>query len=390
MPIIRSLLDTDLYKLTMQKAVLENFPNIPVEYKFSDRRKEGLFNRDFIEAFYTELEHISTLRLSKDEASWLKHSIPFLKTNGYIEWLQNFRPNPSRIKAALTDGNLDLDIKDGATWDQEIWWEVSLMAMISELYFIHCDKDWVFDREFQIRQIHEKAKILKNCFFSDFGTRRRRCYDIQDLIVGELKQYPNFNGTSNVHLAHKHGVKAIGTMAHEWVMGVSALESLRHANRYALRIWNDTFKGDLGIALPDTFGSTAFFEDFDGNLSRVFDGVRHDSADPDEFGHKAIAHYKSLNIYPPSKMVVFSDGLTCPEAARLEEVFRGKIRTGFGIGTNLTNDFPGSKPLNMVIKLHKINGVYVVKLSDTPSKSIGDNDALRVVNWTFFGKALDA
>ena len=390
MPIIRSILDTDLYKLTMSKAVLRlRQQRLPVVYKFIDRSKTGLFNNGFMEGFYTELENMSQLALTRDEASWLKSDVKFLGDE-YVEWLRNFRPNPDRIKAKLVDGDLELSIEDGATWEKDIWWEVSLMAMISELYFIHCDTNWTFDRQFQISQIHNKAHILKKCFFSDFGTRRRRCYEIQDLIVGELKQYPNFNGTSNVHLAHKHGVKPIGTMAHEWIMGISALESLRHANRYALRLWSECFDGNLGIALTDTFGTDAFWPDFDGSLARLFDGVRHDSDDPYAFGYKTIEHYKNMNIYPMSRMIVFSDALDPPKAAALEEEFRGKIRTGFGIGTNFTNDFPGSKPLNMVIKLYEINGIPVVKLSDSPTKAIGDKDALRVAKWVFNGTPLDA
>ena len=388
MPILKSILDTDLYKLTMQKAVLAYRQNVPVKYGFNDRRKEGRFNQAFLDAFYQELASMACLALTEDEANWLETSIPFLG-RPYVEYLRNYRYKPEEVQASIVDGNLQLEI-DGP-WERTIMWEVPLMAVISELYFTHCDTDWTFDRELQHAQLLQKADILKSCgTIADFGTRRRRNYETQDLVVGTLKSAcKNFVGTSNVHLAHKYNVKPIGTMAHEWIMGISALESLRHANRYALRIWSKVFEGRLGIALPDTFGTDAFFEDFDGYLARLFDGVRHDSGEPLVFAEKVIAHYQKLGIFPMSKSIVFSDGLT-PEVAReISLALEGRIRTSFGIGTNLTNDFPGSKALNMVIKLMMIGGIPVVKISDTPSKAIGDKDALRVARWTFFRNQLD-
>jgi nicotinate phosphoribosyltransferase len=237
--------------------------------------------------------------------------------------------------------------------------------------------------------------LLSGTKFADFGTRRRRSYEVHDLVIAGLKSAKDafgnngLVGTSNVHFAMKHGLRPIGTMAHEWIMGVSALESLRHANRYAMRNWAKVYGGSLGIALPDTFGSNAFFEDFDGHLARLFDGVRHDSGDPAVFAEKAIAHYEKLRIDPRHKVVVFTDGLTPELALKLDEHYSMRIGVSFGIGTNFTNDFPGSKPLNMVIKLARIDNIPVVKLSDEPGKAIGDADAMRVAKWTFSRTPLD-
>ena len=165
---------------------------------------------------------------------------------------------------------------------------------------------------------------------------------------------------------------------------------MRHANKFALEDWGDVFKGNLGIALPDTFGSAAFFEDFNGYLARLFDGVRHDSGDPYVFGEKVIAHYRNLRIDPLSKVIVFSDGLNPELGADLTRYFAGRIKVSLGIGTNLTNDFLNSKALNIVIKLATCNGVPVVKLSDVMTKAIGDKDALRVARWIFNQTPLDA
>lgn len=387
MPIIESILDTDLYKLTMQKAVLAYRQDVPVEYVFNNRRPEGKFNDAFFTAFQEELERMKYVALQSSEALWLEQNVPFLG-HQYVEYLRNYRFDPKEVDAKIVNGDLALRIK--GTWDRTILWEVPLMAMISELYFTHCDTDWTYDEEAQRQRLVEKGNMLGDTNFADFGTRRRRNYRIQDLVVNTLKDRVNFNGTSNVHLAHKHGLKAIGTMAHEWIMGISALESLRHANRYALRIWSDVFDGNLGIALPDTFGTEAFIEDFDGYLARLFDGVRHDSGDPFKFGEKIVAMYRKLKIHPSTKTIVFSDSLDPELAMRIRRHFDGVIRVAFGIGTNFTNDFPNSPALNMVIKLAMCGGLPVVKLSDTLSKAIGDAEALRIARWYFFRESLDA
>lgn len=388
MPIIKSLLDNDMYKFTMQAAVLKYRQHVPVKYVFSNRRPEGKFNEAFMQAFQYELDAMSHLAATHDELSWFQRTCPFL-TDQYIEYLRNYRYNPSEINAKLVNGDLQLEIN--GPWDRTILWEVPLMAVISELFFTHCDTNWEHDEVAQANTLIGKAERLKECTLADFGTRRRRSYDMQDLVVRTLKQHhPKFVGTSNVHLAHKHGTKPIGTMAHEWIMGISALESLRYANRHALNIWSKVFRGDLGIALTDTFGTDAFFEDFDRYLSKLFDGVRHDSGDPLVFARKAISHYKKLGIDPMTKTIVFSDGLNVDTALEIYAALTGQIRMSFGIGTHLTNDYAGSKALNMVIKLWECNGIPVVKLSDVATKQIGNDDALRVANWTFFNRPLDA
>jgi nicotinate phosphoribosyltransferase len=371
----------------MQKAVLGHRQNVPVEYVFSNRRPEGKFTREFGDAFRAELEHMSQLRLESDEASWFAAACPFLG-NDYMAYLANYRYNPDEIDFRIKDNELALKI--AGPWERTILWEVPLMSTISELYFRHCDTDWTYcGRDYQGQQL-AKAELLRDWIWADFGTRRRRSYIHQNVVVAASKGRPGFVGTSNVHLAHVHGVKPIGTMAHEWIMGISALEGLRYANRHALKIWSKIFHGNLGIALTDTFGSAAFFEDFSLELAKLYDGVRHDSGDPIVFGEQTIAHYQKLGIDPLTKTIVFSDGLNPQEAVRIAKHFAGRIKFSFGIGTNFTNDHAGSKALNMVIKLWMCNNIPVVKLSDTPGKQIGDRDALRVANWTFHGTRLDA
>lgn len=384
MAIINSILDQDLYKLSQQKAVLSYAPGTQVVYKFHNRRPEGKFNEEFIKALKKEINSMGNITLTSFDKVWLGLRCPFLDEQ-YLTYLSNYRYNPQNILCSLQNNELQLVI--GGPWEQVILWEVPLMAVISELFFRYCDTEWKFCNKSVDRGFNNKASILKNCVWADFGTRRRRSHVTHARAVGTFKDKVGFIGTSNVCMARLFGVRPLGTMAHEWIMGVSALEGLRHANKHALRIWSDVFEGNLGIALTDTFGTEAFLQDFSLYFAKLFDGVRHDSGNPLYFGERIITHYNEIGIDPTTKTIVFSDNLTPDKAAGIEKYFRGRIKTSFGIGTNFTNDFtddfPNSKPLNMVIKMDSCNYVPVVKLSDDPGKQTGDEDALRVANWTF-------
>jgi len=390
MSIIRSNLEQDVYKYNMCANILRHHPGVPVEFRFNNRRPEGKFNEGFMNAFNREIRAMGELRTRDDEVDFIHQEMPWLRPH-FLQFIKNFRYDPSQVEARLTpEGELEAFFK--GPWETAMMWEVPVMALISELFFEHCETSWR-QGDWATRYMERtkaKAEILQACILAEFGLRRRHSYDVQDLVVRTLKEcHPKFVGVSNVHMAMKHGLKPIGTMAHEMFMGYSVLRGLRHANRYVLEDWMETFNGEVGIALTDTFGTKAFFGDFVGMLARAFDGVRHDSADPYKFGDQVIDHYISQRIDPLGKTIVFSDGLDSELAAKIEKYFRGKIKTAFGIGTHLTNDFPECKALNMVIKLWSVMGVPVVKLSDVPGKQIGDPDARRVANWTFFGTPLD-
>jgi len=289
MPAIQSITDNDLYKFTMQKAVLDRFPGIKVKYKFTNRGEQK-FTTDFLAQLNAQIEHMSQLRLTTEESVFLSKTCSFLGDQ-YIKWLSSYQYDPSEVSTKVVNGQLELEI--AGTWERTILWEVPLMAAISECYFSDYQKPKDFNSTYAAN-VTKKGDVLvrSGVRFSDFGTRRRRSSDLQDTVVTNLIPHePFFVGTSNVHFAKKHNVKPIGTMAHEWIMGVSALESLRHANRYAMHHWSQAFNGDLGTALTDTFGQFAFWQDFDGYYARLFDSVRHDSGDPIIFGDNAIAHH---------------------------------------------------------------------------------------------------
>lgn len=381
---MRSFLDQDLYTFTVGQAVAKKHPNASTVFEFKDRNNTQ-YNEEFLDNLLSEIDDMQGISLTYKEADFL-NSIGFLDSN-YVNSLLSYRFNPDQVQPRL-DENGHLSIKIEGPWQETLFWEVPLLYTVSELYFKYCDTDWNNDN--QLERLYEKADILKGCFYADFGTRRRRNYETQKMVVSALKGREGFRGTSNAYLAYLYKVAPIGTMSHQWIMGTSALKGLRHANKYALQDWSDVFQGNLGIALPDTFGTDAFFQDFDGYLARLFDGIRHDSGDPYAFGEKVILHYKKLNIDPRSKTIVFSDGLNPIVGQELTNHFAHRIKVSLGIGTNLTNDFPGSKALNIVIKLTSCNGIPVVKLSDVGTKAIGDHDALRVARWVFNRTPLDA
>ena len=388
---IESILDDDLYKFTMQQAVLETYPNAIAKYEFISR-KSWAATPEFLRLLQQEVYKLKGLRLSDWERIHLAEACPFLKP-GYLSYLADYKYDPNQLNVKTEDGYLKIGIE--GTWHSTILWEVKLLALISECYFQTIDQKWNYDG--QVEKIRTKGAHLNAAMakFADFGTRRRRSFESQRIVVETLAGIPNFVGTSNVYLALKNKVKPIGTMAHEWLMGISGLESLRHANRYALNAWNQVYRGDLGIALTDTFGTEAFFEDFSMELAKLYDGVRHDSGCPFGFAERVVEFYRNLRIDPSTKTIVFSDGLDVETAIKL--VLHCKnlgIRCSFGIGTNFTNDFENSPALNIVIKLRSIKKdalsrwIQVVKLSDVLTKATGDSDALRVAKYIFYGTPL--
>jgi len=384
---IHSLLDNDLYKFTMQQAVVELYPEVRATYRFINRCPADRFNGPMFDALTAAVEKMSGLQLQPEEYAFLGRRCGYFRP-AYLEYLRNYRFHPDEVEMRLEDQG-ELSVAISGPWHRTILWEVPLLATISELHGRHVDTAW--SDEGQVERIRQKSATLRRagCPFADFGTRRRRNYPAQRRAVEGFRDHPGFLGTSNVHFTQRYDLTPIGTMAHEWIMAHSVLSGLRHANRFALEAWAKVYGGRLGIALTDTYGSEAFFGDFDAYFARLYDGVRQDSGCPFDFTEHAIGHYRHLGIDPAAKTIVFSDGLTADSAAELKRHCGDRIRCAFGIGTNLTNDFPPSKALDIVIKLAAIDGVPVVKLTDHPAKATGDRDALRVARWTFFEMALE-
>ena len=371
--IINSLLDQDFYGFTQQQAILHQFPNVDVEYKFRCRNEANLVPH--IDRIKTEIGALCDLVFLNEELDYLKN-IPFIKSN-YIDFLKNFRLQRDYVKVYAEGEKLCIDIK--GNWFQTILFEVPILAIVNEVYFDALSKgigpsatDIKLQQKIDLVKDYN-AKHGQRFKFADFGTRRRFSGLWQDIIVERLsKNLPdNFIGTSNVYLAKKYGVKPIGTMSHQWVMCGQGLPNVRisESQRYMLDAWVKEYRGDLGIALSDTLGFDAFLRDFDPFFAKLYDGCRHDSGDPFTWCEKLIAHYRKLKIDPKTKSAVFSDGLTFPLALDLCSEFFGRIQTSYGIGTNLTNDC-GYEPLQIVIKLTKVNDHPVAKVSDSAGKGM--------------------
>lgn len=370
-----SILDTDLYKLTMQQAVLQKFPNLKVKYAFKDRNNQ-VYPKGFDSLIRISLLQMSGLKLTTDEVKYLR-TIPFI-TESYIDFLKGYRFNSDEVKVTQDEeGHLSITIE--GYWYRTILWEVPILALVSELFYKETFQVTPHVIDWSAQDL-EKLRLMEahNAYFSEFGTRRRFSHENQERVVKLFAEHGNhcFVGTSNVFLAFKYGLKATGTMAHEWIMAHAAMFGYRLANKTALDNWSDVYGGNLGIALSDTFTTDVFLQSFDMKLAKLFDGVRQDSGDPYKFADTVIAHYKKLGIDPMSKTIIFSDALNIDRAVKLKEYCVGKIKCSFGIGTNLTNDV-GVKPMNIVIKLSEVNvnneWVPSVKLSDDKGKNMGES-----------------
>lgn len=372
--IINHITDNDLYKFTMQYAVVSLFPLSKVRYKFINRGADN-FPQGFAERLQEEVNAMQSLQLSKEEYDFMLQKCYYLPP-AYLDFLAAYRFDASEVHISQQGGHLDIGIE--GYWYKTILWEVPLMAIISELYFQMTNQpgNSKAENEAIVKQKAEKYQAL-GIKVADFGTRRRFSYSNHDDVVRVLNTYlDTFVGTSNVYFAMKYDTVPIGTHAHEWFMYHAAQFGYKYANRASLENWVKIYRGDLGIALSDTFTTEVFFRDFDTMFAKLFDGVRHDSGDPIEFADKTIAHYKKLRINPNSKTIVFSDALNPQMVEEITNHCRGKIGMSYGIGTNFTNDV-GVKPLNMVIKLSEVltdsRWTQVVKLSDTPGKHTGND-----------------
>jgi len=394
----RSILDTDLYKLTMQQAVLHHFPSVQATYRFTHRDANVYFTRSCYERFVVAISQFTTLSLTSDERAWLRDTCPFLKP-AYIDYLSSYRFQPSQVQVTFVPRGPESDegrieIEASGPWAEAILWEVPLMATLSETYYTTVDKDWTNDGQAELA--YEKgAKLLEaGCAFSEFGTRRRRSYYVQDVVVDQLirakKDHPGTGklvGTSNVHLAQKYGIGPIGTIAHEWFMGIGAMRGYEHANSIALDLWEEVYPDSVLVALTDTFSTKAFFQDFASDIERArrWRALRQDSGDPFTFAPRAKEFYERLGINHRERTIVYSDSLDLDKTLALkkhcEEI---GFTASFGIGTFFTNDFKSSsskgkeksRALNIVIKLASADGLPCIKISDDLMKNTGDRETV--------------
>lgn len=370
-PIITSLLDTDLYKLTMQEAVWKAHRGAQAKYELILRYDSARFDERFKKRLLEQVEAMGDLSLSGEEADWLK-SLGWFEEE-YLAAMREYSFAPEQVgwegDRLLVSG----------PWFEAILWEVPLLALVTELYFSLLETDWSMSVSNYVERTRKKAKRFAavGCLVAEFGTRRRRSLALQEAALeGFADHGSTLSGTSNLMLARKFGLRPIGTMAHEWIMAHAVWHGVARANQNAFEEWLAVHQGAHAIALADTYTHQLFFQNFGRDLAERYAGVRHDSGDPFQFGQDLKAHYRRLGIDPAEKKLVFSDGLDVDSAVALQQAFGTVFQCSFGIGTFLTNDIPESPPLDVVIKLVELDGKPAVKLSDAPGKASGDRAAV--------------
>ena len=371
-PVLHTLLDTDAYKLHMQQAVFHHYYDVHVAAEFRCRGDDLL--GIYADSIREQVDAMQHLTLQDDEYQWLS-GLPFFKAD-YLNWLRDFRYKPEQVTVVNDNGKLNIRLE--GPWREVIMWEVPLLAVISELAHRYRSPETgveqaVASLENKLAAFSTLTEGLDMSRFRlmDFGTRRRFSREVQLAIVKRLQQEPWFVGTSNYDLARRLDLTPMGTQAHEWFQAHQQISpDLANSQRAALAAWLEEYPNQLGIALTDCITMDAFLRDFGPEFAERYQGLRHDSGDPVEWGEKAIAHYEKLGIDPMSKVLVFSDNLDLAKAVDLYRHFTSRINLSFGIGTRLTCDIPQVKPLNIVIKLVECNGKPVAKLSDSPGKTI--------------------
>jgi nicotinate phosphoribosyltransferase len=377
--ILKHFTDNDLYKFTTMNAIQKLYPKAWVRYEFINRGTTS-FPDGFAARLAEEVRSMAAICLTREEEEFIISKCYYFDPV-FIDLLKGYRYDPSEVTIHQSGANLSIVIE--GLWYRTVLWEVPLLALVSELYYL-IRGDEPFEVEERARDKAIRLKDLKAAY-SDFGTRRRFSYGVHDRVVKTLIEYSGswFRGTSNVYLAMKHKTLPLGTHPHEWFMFHGAEFGYRTANQRALDAWVEVYKGDLGTALSDTYTTDNFFASFSTLHAKLFDGLRHDSGDPLIFTNRAIEFYRKNRTDPSTKTIVFSDALDIEKIGRIKQFAAGRINDVYGIGTYLSND-TGLKTLNMVIKMtgsklkHGDSYHPAIKLSDDPAKYVGDRDEIEI------------
>ncbi len=397
-PIIRSLLDTDFYKLLMLQMIRKIHPDVLVTFSLINRSK-AVRLADIVDEgeLRAQLDHARAMRFTKMERSWRAgnslHGETQMSGADFIAWLADFQLPDYELRKV--DGQYELDF--AGPWIHTTMWEIPALAIINELRSRAAMRakgrfalDVLYARaKAKLWQKVERLRALPDLVVSDFGTRRRHGFLWQRWCVEALKEGlgEHFIGTSNVLLAMDADLEAIGTNGHELPMVEAALadsdKELAQAPYCVLEQWRRQYGGNLLIALPDTFGTKAFLDRAPDWLAD-WTGFRPDSAPPIAGGEQIISWWKAHGVDPRGKLLIFSDGMDIDSIEDTHRHFHGRVRTSFGWGTNLTNDFRGCDPdgasgleaISLVCKVTRVNGRPAVKLSDNPAKATGDSKEL--------------
>lgn len=375
-----TILDTDLYKFTTSYAYIKLFPYALGTFSFKDRDLT-VYTEQFIEELQEAIKQLAQIALTEEELEYMTSHCRFLP-RVYWEWLSSFRFQPDKIKIHLDEEHhLNIEVTDYLY--KATLYEVPLLSIVSEIR--NHSLGHIANMTDIINKLSGKVELsnIHQLSFSEFGTRRRFSFDVQDKVVEYLKEHSLYcTGTSNCYFAMKYNMKPMGTHPHEWFMFHGAQFGYKHANYLALENWVKVYDGDLGTALSDTYTSDSFLSNLSRKQAKLFDGVRCDSGNEFEFTDKLITRYKEFGIDTTTKTIIFSNALDFDKALKIQQYCKGRIRCAFGIGTNLTND-AGFKPSNIVMKLSrcKMNAHQewreCVKLSDDLGKLMGSSKEVK-------------
>ena len=395
-PIVRSLIDTDFYKLLMCQSVFRNRPKTQVAFSLINRTMRIPLAHLIDEGELREqLDHIRTLRLTRGESTWLRGNTFYGKRQmfrpDFMEWFEALQLPPYHLERVGDQYELTFE----GAWPEVMLWEIPALAVLMELRGRAVLKDM---GKFELQVLYaramtklwekiERMRAIEGLRIADFGTRRRHSYLWQDWCVQAMIEGlgGKFAGTSNCHIAMKRDIEAIGTNAHELPMVYAALArddaELARAPYDVLADWHEEHDGNLRIILPDTYGTAGFLRNAPDWLAG-WTGIRIDSGQPEAGAEAAIDWWKSRGEDPTQKLVIFSDGLDVDRIAELHAKFSGRVRVSFGWGTLLTNDFRGLvegdalAPFSLVCKAIRADGRPTVKLSDNPEKAMGPKDEI--------------
>ena len=390
-PYVTHFTDNDLYTFTCQYYILMKYPRAEVEYTFFDRNGTR-YPKGFDKLLREQLDHMAEVVCTQEEADYMRDACYFLPL-WYFTFLKGYRFNPKEVSIRQDEeGHLEITVR--GKWFSTIMWEMPILSTISELMHELQGDFEKYDPVLERRRAVEKSERIfgNGLTFGDMGTRRRFSFAHQDMVIGVMKEvydsreWPGiFTGTSNVWLAMKHGTKCLGTMSHQLISFEEIVSGVFECNFNVMRKFSDVYDGDNGIYLYDCFGDKVFFSNLSKRMAMMYKGLRVDSGDETEQTEQIIAKYKSLGIDPATKPVVYSNGLDIDKAIEIHKMCAGRVQDSYGVGTHITCDIVGVKPMNIVVKLTRGRITELrewhdcIKLSCDKGKTLGNPEKCKYI-----------